>query len=141
MKKIKNFYRKYGFAFSILFTFVVIALFNFTGFLGFKFYPVIVNFCIFWLFFSSLFMKETIIQKFVRLSEGELHPKTAMYTRNLTYIWAGYLLLQFFVSFLTLFMSDKIWMLFNGCLSYVLLGIFFAIEYVIRILFKRRNNL
>lgn len=139
--KFRDFHRKYGFVFSILFTFAIITLFHFTKFGGLKFYPVVVNFCIFWLFFSSLFTKETIIQKFARLSEGELHPKTLSYTRNLTYVWVFYLLIQFLISFATVFMSDFVWIIFNGCLSYILLGVFFAIEYVVRILFKRRNNL
>lgn len=138
---IKKYYQKYGFVFSILFTFVIIALFHFTKFGGLKLYPVVVNFCIFWLFFSSLFAKETIIQKFARMTEGELAPKVLVYTRNLTYIWCVYLLLQFLFSVATLFMSDRVWMIFNGCISYVLLGVFFAVEYVVRILFKRRNNL
>lgn len=138
---IKKYYQKYGFVFSILFTFVIIALFHFTKFGGLKLYPVVVNFSIFWLFFSSLFAKETIIQKFARIAEGELHPKTLVYTKNLTYIWSVYLLLQFLASLATMFMSDRVWMIFNGCISYVLLGMFFAVEYVVRILFKRRNNL
>lgn len=143
MKKLSIFLQKFGFVFSTLFTFFIIAIFYFTGLRGLKLYPVVVNFCFFLVFFSSLFDKETIIQKFARISEGgaELHPKIKVYTQNLTYIWCIYLLLQFFASLATLFMSDKVWMLFNGCISYVLLGIFFAIEYIFRISFKKKHNL
>lgn len=138
---LKKYYQKYGFLFSLLFTFVIIAVFHLTRFSGLKLYPVVVNFAIFWLFFSSLFADETIIQKFARLSEGQLHPKVQTYTKNLTYIWCVYLLFQFVFSFATIFMSDKVWMIFNGCISYVLLGVFFAVEYVFRMFFKRRHNL
>lgn len=143
MKKLRNIFQKFGFVFSTLFTFFVIALFYFTGLRELKLYPVIMNFCIFLIFFSSLFDKETVIQKFARISEGggELHPKTKTYTKNLTYIWCIYLLIQFFASVATLFMSDKIWMIFNGCVSYILLGLFFAIEYIVRIRFKKKHNL
>ena len=84
-----------------------------------------------------------IIQKFARVSEGggELHPKIKTYTKNLTYIWCVYLLFQFLFSFATLFMSDRVWVIFNGCVSYILLGLFFAIEYVFRIRFKKKHNL
>ncbi len=143
MKKLRNIFQKFGFVFSTLFTFFVIALFYFTGLRELKLYPVIMNFCIFLIFFSSLFDKETVIQKFARISEGggELHPKTKAYTKNLTYIWCIYLLIQFFASVATLFLSDKIWMIFNGCVSYILLGLFFAIEYIVRIRFKKKHNL
>ncbi len=142
-KIIQNILKKFAFFFSTMFTIFVILLFYFTGLKELKWYPVVVNFCIFLLFFSSLFDKETIIQKFARISEGckELHPKTKTYTKNLTYIWCVYLLLQFFVSLATVFMTDKIWMIFNGCVSYILLGLFFAIEYVFRIRFKKKHNL
>ena len=143
MKKLRNIFQKFGFVFSTLFTFFVIALFYVTGLRELKLYPVIMNFCIFLIFFSSLFDKETVIQKFARISEGggELHPKTKAYTKNLTYIWCIYLLIQFFASVATLFLSDKIWMIFNGCVSYILLGLFFAIEYIVRIRFKKKHNL
>ena len=143
MKKLRNIFQKFGFVFSTLFTFFVIALFYFTGLRELKLYPVIMNFCIFLIFFSSLFDKETVIQKFARISEGggELHQKTKAYTKNLTYIWCIYLLIQFFASVATLFLSDKIWMIFNGCVSYILLGLFFAIEYIVRIRFKKKHNL
>ena len=143
MKKLRNIFQKFGFVFFSLFTFFVIALFYFTGLRELKLYPVIMNFCIFLIFFSSLFDKETVIQKFARISEGggELHPKTKAYTKNLTYIWCIYLLIQFFASVATLFLSDKIWMIFNGCVSYILLGLFFAIEYIVRIRFKKKHNL
>lgn len=136
-----NFFKKYSCIFSIFFTFFIIGLFYVTKLSGLKIYPVVVNFCIFLLFFTSLFAEETIIQKFARIAEGELSPIVLRYTRNLTYVWCVYLFFQFVASFCTLFLSDKIWIMFNGCISYILLGVFFAVEYFVRILFKRKHNL
>lgn len=133
--------KKYSYIFSILFTFFIIAAFHFTRFNGLKLYPVIVNLCIFVIFFSSLFAEETIIQKFAKLTEGELKEPVKKYTKNLTYIWCIFLFCQFLCSVITCFLSDKIWMLYNGFLSYIFLGCFFAIEYTVRIVFKRKNNL
>ena len=142
-KLLMNFIKRFAFVFSTLCTLAIIALFCFTGLRELKLYPVVMNFCIFCVFFSSLFDKETIIQKFARMSEGggELHPKIKTYTKNLTYIWCVYLFFQFLFSFATLFMSDRVWVIFNGCVSYILLGTFFAIEYVFRIRFKKKHNL
>ena len=139
--KLSEIYKKYGFVFSFLFTICVILFFHYTRFGGLKLYPVVVNFAIFWLFFSSLFQNETVIQKFARLSEGELTKPVKIYTRNLTYVWCVYLFVQFLISVATCFMSDRIWMIYNGFLSYFFLGCFFAIEYLIRIIFKKRNCL
>ena len=133
--------KKYGFVFSTLFTVSVILLFHFTRFGGLKLYPVVVNFAIFWIFSSSLFCKETVIQKFAKMTEGVLSEPVKIYTRKLTYIWCVYLFIQFLCSVMTCFMSDKIWMLYNGFLSYIFLGCFFAIEYTVRIVFRKRKLL
>lgn len=133
--------KKYGFVFSTLFTVSVILLFHFTRFGGLKLYPVVVNFAIFWIFLSSLFCKETVIQKFAKMTEGVLSEPVKIYTRKLTYIWCVYLFVQFLCSVMTCFMSDKIWMLYNGFLSYIFLGCFFAIEYTVRIVFRKRKLL
>ena len=133
--------KKYGFVFSTLFTVFIILLFHFTRFGGLKLYPVVVNFAIFWIFLSSLFTEETIIQKFAKMTEGELTEPVKIYTKNLTYIWCVYLFLQFVCSVVTCFLSDKIWMIYNGCLSYIFLGCFFAIEYTVRIMFRRKKLL
>lgn len=133
--------KKYGFVFSTLFTVSVILLFHFTRFGGLKLYPVVVNFAIFWIFSSSLFCKETVIQKFAKMTEGVLSEPVKIYTRKLTYIWCVYLFIQFLCSVMTCFMSDKIWMFYNGFLSYIFLGCFFAIEYTVRIVFRKRKLL
>ena len=76
-----------------------------------------------------------------KMTEGELTEPVKIYTRNLTYIWCIFLLIQFILSVVTCFMSDTVWMIYNGFLSYVFLGIFFAIEYTIRIIFRLNNKL
>ncbi|MBQ9245132.1 hypothetical protein IJ182_02565 [bacterium] len=99
------------------------------------------NFFIFSVFFASLFQKETIIQKFAKILDGMLTDKTAEYTRKLTYVWCIFLFCNFVFSVITIFLSDKIWILYNGFISYVLIGILFAVEYIIRIIFRKRNYL
>ena len=100
---------------------LVIILFHYTNWIWVKLYPVIVNFFLFCLFFGSIFVKETIIQKFARLTEPDIKPKALEYTRNLTYVWAVFIFLNFLVSVATLFMSEKVWAFYNGFLSYIFL--------------------
>ena len=127
--------------FPVLFTFVVIGVFHFTHLIALKFYPAAINLLIFFIFFSSLFTKETIIQKFARLMERKPLPGIVLqYTRNLTYVWCVFLMFNFLVSSATIFMSPKVWTIYNGCISYLLTGMVFAVEYIVRIIFKRRHN-
>ncbi len=140
MESIKKFIKKYHFIFSLCFSFFIILLFHFTRIKELKIYPVFMNLIIFWIFFSSLFNEETIIQKFAKLTEGELNEPTKIYTKNLTYIWCVFLFIQFAISVITCFLSDRIWIIYNGCLSYFFLGCFFAIEYIFRIWFKKKHN-
>lgn len=125
----------------ILFTLCLITIFYFKRYIVIKYYPPIMNLFIFSVFFISLFRKETVIQKIARLCEGELSEKTAIYTRNLTYVWCVFLFINFTISVITIFLPDNIWILYNGFISYMLVGLLFAVEYIVRIIFRKRNYL
>ena len=133
--------KNYRFLISIFFSLFIVVLFYFKRLVVIKYYPPIVNCSFFLIFFTSLFQKETIIQKFAKMMEGELPPIALKYTRNLTYIWAIFLFINFLISLTTVFLSDKIWIIYNGCLSYIFVGTFFGIEYIVRLIFKKRHKL
>lgn len=120
--------------------FLVIIIFHYTNWIVVKFYPVIINFIIFCIFFGSTFQEETIIQKMAKLMEKDIKPKALEYTKNLTYIWSIFMFANFLISLLTIFMSKKIWAFYNGFLSYMLVGTFFIIEYIIRLKFKKKYD-
>ena len=132
MGKIKHFT-------PIFITLCVVFLFYVKRIVVLKFYPPICNFTIFIIFFSSLFTKETIIQKFARMCGDKLEKPTRDYTRNITYVWCVFLFLNFLVSVWTMFLSDNVWMIYNGCISYILVGLVFGIEYTVRIYLRKRN--
>lgn len=127
--------------FPILFTLVIIAIFHYTQITAVKYYPALVNLFVFMVFFISLFRKETIIQKFAKIIEKkELPDIVKNYTRKLTYVWCGFLLINFIISTATIYMDEKIWTIYNGLISYLLTGCLFGVEYVVRIIFKRKHN-
>lgn len=95
------------------------------------------NFIIFLIFFSSIFTQETVIQKIAKLTEGVLDNDVKIYTRKLTYVWTIFLFINFIISLLTFFLSDKIWIIYNGFISYFLIGLLFITEYLYRVIFKR----
>lgn len=123
----------------ILITLCVIFIFYIKRFVFLKFYPPLCNFFIFLVFFISLFQPETVIQKFAKACGDKLEPPARIYTRNLTYIWCIFTFLNFAVSVWTIFQTDRIWMLYNGCISYVLIGGLFTVEYIVRIFLRKRN--
>ena len=124
---------------SIAITLSVIALFHYTQLFFVKFYPVCANLTVFLVSFTSLFAKETVIQKFAKMVDGDLSENALVYTRRLTYIWCFLTFFNFIVSLITVFLSEEIWALFNGCISYILIGTLFFVEYVIRSILKKKN--
>lgn len=132
--------KKFGAFLPVIFTILIICLFHFTHWVVVKYYPVVVNFLIFLMFFTSLFQKETVIQKIARAMEPDIKPKALEYTRKLTYVWAAFTFLNWLVSVATVFMSEAVWALYNGFISYLLIGMFFAVEYIVRIRFKRKYD-
>jgi len=127
--------------FPFIFTICVFVLFYFKRFFVIRFYPPLMNFLIFMLFFLSLFGEETVIQKFAKMGKSELEPAELTYTRNLTYVWCVFLFLNFLISVITIFLSDRIWIFYNCFLSYFLVGTLFIIEYVVRVIYRKRHNL
>ena len=119
---------------------IVIFAFHYTDLIFFKYYPPIVNFCFFVVFFSSIFQEKTVIQKMALIMEPSADEFVMLYTRRLTYVWSAFMFINFLVSFATIFLSKTIRTLYNGFISYMLVGIFFGVEYIVRINFKRKHE-
>ena len=117
----------------------VIGFFHFTDIIWFKYYPPLINFIIFCIFFISLFQKYTVIQKFVLLREQNTGENILNYTRRVTYIWAFFTFINFLVSLATVYMSEKVWAIYNGFISYLFIGCVFMIEYFIRLRVIKRE--
>ena len=132
MKKSKSF-------FPILISLFVVFLFYIKRIVILKYYPPICNSFIFLIFFCSLFTKETVIQKFARLCGDKLEKPAWNYTRKLTYIWCIFTFLNLCISIWTIFLPDKLWIIYNGFISYILIGLLFGVEYIVRIVLRKRK--
>ena len=119
---------KFKFLIPLFVTLFVIVVFHYTKFFAVKFYPVAANLTVFMLFFTSLFAKETVIQKIAKAIEGGLDDFTRIYTRRLTYVWCMFMFCNLLISIATVFMAEKWWALYNGFISYVAIGVMFAVE-------------
>lgn len=123
----------------ILITLCVVFLFYVKRFVFLKFYPPVCNCFLFLVFFVSLFTKETVIQKFARMCGDKLEKPAWDYTRKVTYVWSVFTFINLIISIWTIFLPDKIWILYNGCISYILVGLLLGIEYLVRINLRKRK--
>ena len=123
----------------VLISLCIIFLFYVKRFIVLKFYPSICNCLIFFIFFSSLFAKETVIQKFAKVCGDELNARGLQDTRIITYVWCIFTFLNLLVSISTIFLPDRIWILYNGFLSYIMIGLLFGVEYFIRIILRKKG--
>ena len=106
----------------------------------FTYYPVIVNILMLIIFAQSLMQKESMIERFARLQEPDLPDYAVNYTRTVTKVWCVFFVVNGCIALSTTFMSLQTWTFYNGLISYLLAGALFAIEFVIRMFVKRKNE-
>jgi len=97
------------------------------------YYPVAVNVLLLGLFFSSLFAGQSLIERFARLSEPDLPPEGVVYTRRVTQVWCLFFVCNGSFALYTCLKGDvSLWALYNGGISYLLIGLLMGIEWIIR---------
>jgi len=96
-------------------------------------YPVIVSLSVASYFGFSLLFPPTAVERIARLTEPCLSPRGVAYTRRVTWIWLVFLLLNAAVSLSTILWGTMAqWTLWNGLVSYLLMGVLFIGEYIVR---------
>lgn len=97
------------------------------------FYPVVVNILLLTLFSYSLFRPPSIIERLARLTEPELSPLAVAYTRKVTLVWCVFFVINGTLALATCLYGDMhLWALYNGGLSYLLIGSLMGLEWIIR---------
>lgn len=98
-----------------------------------KLYPAIVNSVMLAWFLISLRQASSAIERFARLQDPDLDDAGVRYTRQVTKVWCLFFLFNGSVALLSaLVFSDEWWMLYNGLIAYVLMGLLFAGEWLVR---------
>jgi len=104
-----------------------------------RFYPVCISGLMLALFFVSLLRPPTIIERIARFKDPNLPDAAIRYTRNVTIIWCVFFVFNGGAAlYTTLYTSLETWALYNGVISYVLMGLLFAGEYLVRKRFQNR---
>jgi len=103
------------------------------------YYPVAVNGILLGLFFSSLYGRQSLVERLARLSEPDLPPEGVIYTRRVTQVWCVFFLCNGTFALYTCLKGDMaLWALYNGGISYLLIGLLMGMEWIVR---KRLRHL
>ena len=103
-----------------------------------KLYPVLMNLIFLFTFGSTLFLPPNICFRFAclaqkNLSKSHIARRVEKYCFKVTLIWCVFFVLNGAVAFYTVFSkSDKIWSIYNGGISYALMGVLFSVEFLVR---------
>ena len=98
-----------------------------------RWYPVLISAFMLGLFGLSLIVGPPIIERLARLREPQLPAKAIVYTRKVTIVWCVFFFCNgLLAAALTLWAPLSWWMLYTGLISYGLMGLLFAIEWLIR---------
>jgi uncharacterized membrane protein len=111
------------------------------GMLPLKLYPVLVNVVMLAGFGYSLTTPMSAIERMARLRGEDFAPPAQAYMRRVTQVWCGFFVLNGSVALaLALWASAGLWSLYTGVISYGLIGVLFAVEYMVRLRFKRLQH-
>ena len=111
------------------------------GLVPLKLYPVLVNAVLCSIFVYSLLFPPSMIEQLARIREPDFPTPAIFYTRRVTQVWCIFFAANGTIALITaLWASSAIWTLYNGLIAYLMMGLLFAGEYVVRLRFKSRLN-
>ncbi len=102
-----------------------------------KAYPIFVNLLLLGSFGYTLFHGPTMIYRFAAIRDKSIkespdREKIETYCRKVTKIWCVFFIANAAFSVITALLGDVVWSVYNGFVSYVLIGILFAGEMIYR---------
>ena len=102
------------------------------------FYPVAINLIFFIVFSYSLTQPQTIIEKFAEMKDRQLPDQAVQYIRNVTIFWCIFFIFNGTIALATCLLENIYWWtIYNGLISYLLIGICLGVEWLIRQKFQR----
>lgn len=106
-----------------------------------KLYPVAISgiaaaYCLY-----TLNHPPSAIERFSRALNMPIDNHASIYTRRLTIIWTGFFICNAVAAVYTaLATPTRTWALYNGFISYVLIGLILALEYPVRLAYIKRHR-
>ena len=98
-----------------------------------RFYPAVISLGLLASFGLTLRRGPSMIERFARLREPGLGHAGVVYTRRVTQVWCAFFALNAAIAIYTaVAASREAWLLYNGFVSYLLVGALFAGEWLVR---------
>lgn len=124
--------------------------FIFAGLLGLAFisrlwqlmywYPVIINIFMLLLFATSLWQKQSLVERLARLTTPNLSLQGIKYTRIVTQIWCIVFTINLIITLYFIVQQHyDYWALYTGIISYIIIGLVMGIEWLIRQKVKKQH--
>lgn len=97
------------------------------------YYPLAVSLALLCLFGWSLTRPMSLVERLARLQDPALPPAAIGYTRRVTQVWCGFFVINCALAAFTIWHGDlALWSLYNGLISYALMGGLMGAEYLVR---------
>ena len=98
-----------------------------------RLYPAVINLGMLIMFGLTLREGPSMIERFARLKHADLPPEGVAHTRQATYAWCAFFTGNGLIAAWTaIAASRETWALYNGLIAYVLMGMMFAGEWLLR---------
>ena len=98
-----------------------------------QYYPVCMNALMLTMFLTSLFRPPSIIEQIARIKTPDLPEAGVSYTRKVTMVWCGFFAVNGTIALYTILDTTMaFWAVYNSLISYSLMGLLFAGEYLVR---------
>jgi uncharacterized membrane protein len=103
-------------------------------------YPIVISLATATVFGMSLIWPPSVVERIVRVREPDLSPHGVAYARKVTIVWTVFLVLNAAISAAYMLWGTlEQWTLWNGLVSYVMMGILFVVEIGVRRIVRRRE--
>ncbi|UXB10935.1 DNA gyrase subunit B [Aeromonas dhakensis] len=97
------------------------------------YYPLAVSLALLCLFGWSLTRPMSLVERLARLQDPALPAAAIGYTRRVTQVWCGFFVINGALAAFTIWHGDlALWSLYNGFISYLLMGGLMGAEYLVR---------
>lgn len=107
-----------------------------------KLYPVMMSIGALSIFAATLIRPPSMIERLARLAEPNLPEAGVRWTRQVTWVWCGFFVLNALIaSWTVIWGTQQQWLLYNGFISYLLMAVLFGGEFVLRKRKQRLNSL
>ncbi|MEM9171480.1 MAG: hypothetical protein AAGA84_02120 [Pseudomonadota bacterium] len=101
-------------------------------------YPVVINAVLLVVFAASLHSPPTVIERGLRALRQPVPDEAVAYLWWVTLVWCGFFIVNGAIAAWSAFAAPlKVWALYNGVISYALIGVLLVGEMIVRVFYKR----